>query len=146
LIRHASRRVTVPVRTLPVAVVESALQTPLVAAIGRAALAAPSLGAASRAAIALPAVAVRANPEHHPASLAATNSRPENHFSMNRHPPTQAGFDNGNGSCHGGNSFDGGLPHEGCQARTPAAWNGGVLYRLPQPQYNFLLKCLDAED
>ena len=58
LIRHASRRVTVPVRTLPVAVIESALQTPLVAAIGLAALPAPSFGAAGRAAIALSAIAV----------------------------------------------------------------------------------------
>ena len=42
LIRHASRRVTLPVRTLPVAMIEPALQTPLVAAVGSAALPAPS--------------------------------------------------------------------------------------------------------
>jgi hypothetical protein len=109
LIRHASRRVTVPVRTLPVAVIESALQTPLVAAIGLAVLPAPNFGAAGRAAIALSAIAVRANPEHRLASLAATNSRPEYHFSMDRHPPTQADFDNGHGSCQGRTSFDGTL-------------------------------------
>jgi hypothetical protein len=106
LIRHASRRMTPTVLTLPVAMIESALDTPLVAAVGRAALAAPSFGAASRAAIALSAIAVRANPEHRLASLAATNSRPENHFSMNRHPPTEAAFDNSNGSCQGRTSFD----------------------------------------
>ena len=39
----------------------------------------------------------------------ATNPRPENHFSMNRHPPTGAAFDNGNGSCEGGTNFDGRL-------------------------------------
>src|ERR1700730_4243913 len=131
LIRHASRRVTVPVRTLPVAVVESALRTPLVAAIGRAALAAPSLGAASRAAIALPAVAVRANPEHPPASLAATNSRPEKPFSMNRHPPTQAAFDNSNGACQGRTSFDGALLTKVAKPGTPRCFEQrGVLCRL----------------
>jgi hypothetical protein len=29
---------------------------------------------------------------------------------------------------------------------TPAASNSGVLCRLPKPQYNFSLKCFDAED
>jgi len=71
LIRHASRRATPAVLTLPVAMIEPALETPLVAAVGSAALPAPSFGAASRAAIALPAIAVRTNPEHRLASLAA---------------------------------------------------------------------------
>ena len=108
-IRHASGRVTLAVGTLPVAMIESALQTPLVAPVGSAALPAPSFAAASPAAIALPAVAVRANPKQRLASLAATHSRPENHFAMDRHSPTLAGFDNSNGSCEGGTSFDGGL-------------------------------------
>jgi len=141
LIRHASRRVTSPVRQLAVAMIEPALQTTLVAPVGSAALLASSLRAASRAAIALPAVAVRANPEHRLASLAATNSRPENHFSMNRHPPTAAAFDNSNGSCEGGTSFDGVLrmkvPAQALQpCRTtgefpPVAWfeDRGVLLR-----------------
>jgi len=94
---------------LPVAMIEPALQTLLVAAVGSAALPATSLGAASRAAIALAAVAVRANPERRLASRAATNSRPENHFCMNRHPPTEAAFDKGNGSCERRSSFDGRL-------------------------------------
>jgi hypothetical protein len=109
LIRHASWRVAFAVRALPVAMIEPALGTLLVAAVSGAVLPAPGFAAASRAAIALPAIAVRANPEHRLASLAATNPRPENHFSMNRHRGAPAGFDNGNGSCQGGNSLDGGL-------------------------------------
>jgi hypothetical protein len=101
--------VTLSVGALSVAMIEPPFQTPLVAAVGSAALPAPSLGAAGRAAIALPTVAVRANPEHRLASLAATNSRPENHFCMNRHPPTEAAFDKGNGSCERRSSFDGRL-------------------------------------
>jgi hypothetical protein len=82
-------------------VVEPAFGTLLIATVGRPVLPAPGFGAARRAAIALPAVAVRANPEQRLASLGATSPRPENHFWMNRHPPTQAAFDNGNGSCQG---------------------------------------------
>jgi hypothetical protein len=109
LIRHASWRAAFAVRTLPVPMIEPALRTLLVAAVGGAVLPAPGCAAASRAAIALPAVAVRANPEHRLASLAATNPQPENHFPMNRHRCAPAGFDNGNGSCQGGNSLDGSL-------------------------------------
>jgi hypothetical protein len=47
--------------------------------------------------------------EHRLASLAAANSLPENYFSLRLHPPTQADFDNGNSSCHGKGSFEGGL-------------------------------------
>jgi hypothetical protein len=120
LIRHAGR-VALPVGALPVAMIEPALRTLLVPAVSRAMLPEPSFGATSRAAIALPAVAVRANPEDRLASLAATNPRPENHFSMNRHRCAPAGFDNGNGSCQGGNSFDGGLRMKVAQ-QNPAAW------------------------
>jgi hypothetical protein len=28
----------------------------------------------------------------------------------------------------------------------PRCANSGVLYRLPKPQYKFLLKCFDADD
>lgn len=84
LIRHAGR-MTLPVGALPVAMIEPALRTLLVPAVGRAVLPEPGFAATSRAAVALPAVAVRANPEHRLAPLAATNPRPENHFSMNRH-------------------------------------------------------------
>jgi hypothetical protein len=125
--------------------IEPAFRTALVPAVGGTALLAPCLRAARRAAIALPAIAVRTNPEHRLASLAATNPLPENHFAMNRHPPTQADFDNGNGSCHGRSSFDGGLlvkvakPEPRCFPRRGS---------LPpsQPQYNFPLECFDADD
>src|SRR6266496_6145109 len=109
LIRHASRRVPAAVGTLPIPMIEPTLETPLVAAVGSAALPAPGFGATSQTAIALSAVTMRANPEYRLATLAATNPRPENHFCMNRHPPTEAVFDNRNGSCEGGTSFDGGL-------------------------------------
>jgi hypothetical protein len=145
LIRHASWRVALPVGTLPVAMIESALRTLLVAAVGGAALPAARFAAAGRTAIALPAIAVRTNPEHRLASLAAANPRPENHFSMNRHPPAQADFDNGNDSCDGGTSFDGGLLMKVAK-RNPAGWNSGVLYRLPKSPYRFSGECSDADD
>jgi hypothetical protein len=125
LIRHAGGRVALAVGTLPVAMIEPTLRTALVAAVSGAVLAAPGFAPASWAAIALAAIAVRANPEHRLASLAATHSRPENRFSMNRHPPTPAGFDNGNGSCQRRTSFDWSPSHEGCQARTPLLGTAG---------------------
>jgi hypothetical protein len=79
----------------------------LVSAVGGAALLTPGVGTARRAAIALPTITVGTNPEHRLATLAATNALPENHFAMNRHPPTQADFDNGNGSCQGRTSLNG---------------------------------------
>jgi hypothetical protein len=78
--------------------VEPALRASLMAAVGGAALHTSSISAASMAAVALPAITMCTNPKCRLASLAATNSRPENHFSMNRHPHTQADFDNGNSS------------------------------------------------
>jgi len=89
--------------------IEPAFGTPLVPAVGISALLAPRFRAASYAAIALPAIAVRAKPEDRLASLATANPLPENHFSMNCHPPVQADFDKGNGPCQGRTSFDGGL-------------------------------------
>jgi hypothetical protein len=72
---------------------------------------------------------MRTNPEHHLTSLAAANALPEKHFSMNRHPPRQADFDNGNGSCQGRTSLDGGLLMKVAEPE-PRCSNGGVLYRL----------------
>jgi len=139
LIRHAGRRTALPVRTLTVPMIEPALRTLLVAPIGGAMLPASSFRSASRAAITLSAVTLRANPEQRLASVPATNSRPDNDFSLNRHPPTLAAFDNGNGSWQGGTSlmvtFTRGLPSE-----NPAASHGGVLYRLQSP-YNLPLEC-----
>jgi hypothetical protein len=98
LIRHARPAPALAVLLLPIPVVEPTFQTLLIATVSRPVLPAPGFGSARRAAIALPAVAMRANPEHRLASRAAANALPENHFSMNRHPPTQADFDNGNRS------------------------------------------------
>jgi hypothetical protein len=78
------------------------------------------------------------NPEHRLASLAAANALPENHFSMNRHPPGQADFDNGNGSCQGRTSFDGGLLMKVAKPE-PRCSNGGVL--LPAlPSHNTIFR------
>ena len=109
LIRHARPASALAVLLLPIPVVEPTFETLLIPAVGRPVLPAPGCGAARRAAIALSAIAMGTNPEHRLTSLAAANALPENHFSMNRHPPTQADFDNGNGSCQGRTSFDGGL-------------------------------------
>ena len=95
--------------TLPVPVIEPAFEAQLMTTIGGTALLAPGFRAASRTAVAVASIAVRANPEHRLAPLAAANALPENHFSLSLHPPTQADFDNGNGSCQGKTSFDGDL-------------------------------------
>jgi hypothetical protein len=115
--------------------VEPAFGTLLITVVGRPVLPAPGFGAARQAAIALSAIAVCTNPEHRLASLAATNALPENHFSMNRHPPPQADFDNGNGSCQGRTNLDGDLLR--LPSQNPAASNSGVLYRLPSHNTSF---------
>jgi hypothetical protein len=117
----------------------------LVPTIGGTALLPPGFRPASPAAIALPSITVRTNPEHRLASLTATNSLPENHISMNRHPPTQADFDNGNGSCHGRTSLNGG-PLMKVAEPEPRCSNSGVLLPPSKPQYNFSLECFDADD
>src|ERR1700683_5122793 len=117
--------------------IEPTLQTLLVAPVGSTVLPASSVRAANRAAIALPAIAVRANPECCLASLAATNPRPENHFSMNRHPPTGAAFDNSNGSCEGEISFDGVLRMKVAKPEPRCFERRGVSTALHRPQYNF---------
>src|SRR5271166_5602995 len=125
--------------------IEPTFRTLLVATVGRAVLVAPGFRAASRAAVALSAIAVRANPERRPASQPATNSRPEDHFSMHRHRPThRRTFDNGNGSCHGRNSFEWWPSYEGCQARTPLLPTAG-FFTASQSPYNFLLQCFGAD-
>jgi hypothetical protein len=144
LIRHARPAPALAILLLPVAMVEFAFQTLLIAAVSRPVLPAPCFGAARRAAVALSAITMRANPEHRLASLAAANALPENHFSMN-HPPTQADFDNGNGSCQRRTSFNGGLLTKVAEPE-PRCSNGGVLLPPSKPQYNFSLKCFDADD
>jgi hypothetical protein len=109
LIRHARPAPALAILLLPIPVVEPAFRALLITAVGRPVLSAPSFGAARRAAIALSAIAMRTNPEHRLASLPAADPLPENHFSVNRHPPTQADFENGNCSCQGRTSLDGDL-------------------------------------
>ena len=125
-----------PVRALSVPMIEPAFRTPLVALIGDTVLLPPGFRAASCAAIALPPIAVRTNPEHRLASLAAANPLPENHFALNRHPPTQADFDRGNGSCQRRTSFDGGL-HMKVAEPEPRCSNGGVLFTALQATIQF---------
>jgi hypothetical protein len=126
LIRHARPAPALAVLLLPVPVVEPAFRALLIAAVGRPVLPAPRFGAARRAAIALSAIAMRTNPEHRLASLAAANALPENDFSMRLHPPTQADFDNGNGSCQGRTSLNGDLLMKVAEPE-PRCFNGGVL-------------------
>jgi hypothetical protein len=145
LIRHARPAPALTVLLLPIPVVEPAFRALLIAVVGSPVLPAPGYGAARRAAIALSAIAMGTNPEHRLASLAAANALPENHFSMNRHPPMQADFDNGNGSCQGRTSFDGGLLMKVAEPE-PRCSNGGVLLPPSKPQYKFSLECFDADD
>jgi len=126
---------------LPIAVVEPAFGTLLIAAVGRPMLPAPGFAAARWAAIALSAIATCTDPEHRLASRAAANALPKNHFSMNRHPPAEAGFDKRNDSCDGGVALMVALQHEVAKSiprRPPAA--GFLPPSLPQ--YKFSLKCL----
>jgi hypothetical protein len=145
LIRHAGPTAPLPVRALPIPMIEPAFRTPLVPAVGGTALLAPGNRATRRTAIALPPIAMLTNPEHRLASLAAANSLPENYFSMNRHLHKQADFDNGNGSCQGRTSFDWWPSHEGCRARTPLLPTAG-FYPPSKPQYNLSLECFEADD
>jgi hypothetical protein len=97
LIRHALLRMARPVFPLAVAVIESAFGTLLMTTIGVASLIQTGLAAAMHTAIALPTITMRAEEERRPAFTAQTNPQPQNHFAMNRHPPSPAGLDNGNG-------------------------------------------------
>jgi hypothetical protein len=55
---------------------------------------------------------------------------------MNRHPPTQAGFDNGNRSCQGKTRFDGGLLMKVAQPEPRCFERRGSLPPSKSP-YNF---------
>jgi hypothetical protein len=145
LIRHARPAPALTVLLLPIPVVEPALRALLIASVGRPVLPAPCLGAARRAAIALSAIAMGTNPEHRLAPLAAANALPENHFSMNRHPPTQADFDNGNGSCQVRTSLDGDLLIKVAEPK-PRCSSGGVLYPPSKPQYKLSPDCFGDDD
>jgi hypothetical protein len=145
LIRHARPAPALAVLLLPIPVVEPAFRALLIAVVGRPVLLAPGFGAARRAAIALAAIAMRANPEHRLASRPAANALPENRFSMNRHPPTEADFDNGNGSCQGRTSLDGDLLMKVAEPEPRCREQRGSL-PPSKPQYKFLRECFRADD
>jgi hypothetical protein len=83
---------------LPVAMVQPALNAPLMPAVGTAPLPKPRLAATLGTAIALAPVAVLAYPEHSLAPALAANQLPENDFPLNCHPGPQAALDNGSRS------------------------------------------------
>jgi hypothetical protein len=83
---------------------------------------------------------VGANPEHRLAPLATANALPENHFCMSLHPRTQADFDNGNGSCQGRTSFDGGLLMKVAEPEPRCFERRGSL-PPSKPQYNSSPEC-----
>jgi hypothetical protein len=145
LIRHARPAATLTVVLLSIPVVEPAFGTLLIAAVGRPVLPAPGFAAARRAAVALSAVAMCTNPEHRLASLAAANPLPENHFPMNRHPPTQADFDNGNGSCQGKTSLDGDLLMKVAEPE-PRCFDQRGSSPPSQPQYKLSRECFGDDD
>jgi hypothetical protein len=125
--------------------IEPPFEAPLMTTVGSTALLAPGFGAASRTAVALASITVRANPEHRLAPLAAANALPENHFSMNRHPPTQADFDSGNGSCQGRTSLDGDLLMKVAEPEPRCFEQRGSL-PPSKPQYKFSRECFGEDD
>jgi len=145
LIRHARPAPTLAIVLLPIPVVEPSLRTLLIAAVGRPVLPASCFSAARRAAVALAAVAMCTNPEHRLASLAAANALPENHFSMNRHPPRQADFDNGNGSCQGKTSLDGDLLMKVAEPE-PRCFDQRGSPPPSKPQYKLSWECFGDDD
>jgi hypothetical protein len=74
LIRHARSDAAATILALTVPMIESSLETLLVATVGKAPLLPIGLLAAQRAAVALPPVAVTANPKQPAASAASANA------------------------------------------------------------------------
>jgi hypothetical protein len=98
LIRHANWGVSLAVGTLPIPMIEPALRTPLVAAVGDTVLSPPGFAATHLAAIALSTITLLTNPEHRMTSTAAANPLPQDHFAGKRHVRRGRGLDNGNRS------------------------------------------------
>ena len=145
LIRHARPAPALTILLLTIPVVEPAFRTLLIAAVGRPVLPAPGFYAARRAAIALPPIAMGTNPEHRLAPLAAADALPKNHFSMNRHPPGQADFDNDNGSCQLRTSFDGGLLMKVAKPE-PRCFEQRGSFPPSKPQYKLSLECFEPDE
>jgi hypothetical protein len=85
LIRHAGA--PPPVLPLPVAMVESAFRTVLIAAVGAASLFEPCLRATSGTAIPLSPITVLTNPENRPTLYLRANSLAENRLALMNHRP-----------------------------------------------------------
>ena len=105
MIRHR-RRPAPAVFPLAVAMIESAFQTPLMAAVGASVLAKSRLAPAGEAAIALSAITVRTEKERCAAIAGQANPQPQNHFARNRHASPQAGLDNDDGFVPRWNQLD----------------------------------------
>jgi hypothetical protein len=105
MIRHR-RRPAPAVFPLAVAMIESAFQTPLMAAVGASVLAKSRLAPACQAAIALSAITVRTEKERCAAIADQANPQPQNHFARNRHASPQAGLDNDDGFVPRWNQLD----------------------------------------
>jgi hypothetical protein len=87
---------SLPVLSLPVAMVQPSLLALLVPPVGTSPLTLAGLLAAPRAAITVSAITVRADEENRVTLLAQTNSLPENCFAViRRHASSQAALDNG---------------------------------------------------
>jgi len=86
LIRHAAPEPAATIGARAVAMIQPPLDALLMTPVGGATLPAPRMTAAQRAAITLAVIAARANPEHHPAIGVAAKPKPQNNFSINRHP------------------------------------------------------------
>ena len=86
---------------MPVAMIQSSFQTPLLAAVGAAALLEACCGSASGTAIALTAITMLEDPEHSMTSAAAANPLPEDRFARKGRARHGRGLDNSNGSMAG---------------------------------------------
>jgi hypothetical protein len=64
---------------------------------------------------------------------------------MNRHPPTQADFDSGNGSCQGRTSLDGSLLMKVAEPEPRCFERRGSL-PPSKPQYKLSLECFEPDD
>lgn len=99
MIRHArmncSFALTLPVLTLPIAMIESSFRALLVPAIGATPLVQPGLLTAGQAAITLAAIKVRTEKKYGATFAQQTNTQPQDRLAMNRHASLQAALDNG---------------------------------------------------
>jgi hypothetical protein len=87
MIRHAGVCLTLPIATLPVAMIQPAFGAALMAPVGFAALPPPRSRTACHATVALPSVTVRTDEKQYVASAALTKPRTENCLAMYRHAP-----------------------------------------------------------